>query len=125
MFWAPLFRRSVFVLTPIDRRQLALPGFVSRFPQNAGRFLGSVEPHGIFSGDEIQSPLGFPLSGKTGLEVRWFSPFFFGLVDRVDLVHQGLGRPLKEGVVSVLNHVHAGLHFSFGGAVAGLSLIYI
>src|SRR6186997_927161 len=64
-------------------RELALARQVDRLAQDSRQLLGRVEPHGVFCGDEVESPLGLAMERLRRLELGLRRP---GLLSR----HQGI-----------------------------------
>src|SRR5690606_13265536 len=79
------------------------------------------EAHGVFRGDEVQTPLGLALEGAGGLELFVGGAGFAGVGEAGDEGGERGFAAAQEGGVAVLDGLGAGEDFGLGHAVAGLA----
>jgi hypothetical protein len=80
-----------------------------------------VETHGVFSGDEIQPPLGLTLQFPGGLRARLSTPAALAASTASSRSIMASAALLQQVVVAVLDQVHAGLQLLLREVMAGLA----
>jgi hypothetical protein len=86
---------------------LSLPGVIDRLGEDPRRFLGRVESHGVFRGDEIQPPLSLPVQREYILQLRIGRAGLPRDRHRTEQVHERRGRAVHQGVRPLLNRLNA------------------
>src|SRR5215472_10186735 len=83
-------------------RQLGLAAVVDGLAEEAGGFLGGVEAHGVFGGDEVEAPLGLAVELEGRGQGGFGDAGVLGGLDLVEHVDEGRAGALEELVVALL-----------------------
>ncbi len=88
-----------------------MTGDVDGFGQDSRRFLRGVEAHRVFGVDEVGLELRRALRLISGGELFVGRALVLGGLYVVNQPDHGVFRAVEQGLVAVLNQLHAGLHF--------------